>query len=65
MYQRIQEICKERNISISKLEADLGFPRGSIYKWNEHSPSVDKVKKLAEYLGIAMEELLKGEKGKE
>lgn len=55
MYRQVQEICKEKGITISKLETELGFPRGSIYKWTEHSPSIEKVKKVAEYLKLPID----------
>lgn len=58
MYKKIQELCKKKNISIYAVEIALGFPRGSIYKWDSHTPGIDKVKKLAEYLDVAIEELL-------
>lgn len=58
MYQKIQEKCKEMGISVSKLERELGFPRGSIYKWTDHKPSIDKVKAVAEFLKVPIEYFL-------
>jgi len=61
MYTRIQELCRKNRISVSKLETDLGFSRGSIFKWNSHSPSFDKVKMVAEYFNVSIEFFLESE----
>ena len=58
MYKKIREICKKRQINITALESALGFPRGSIYKWDVNRPSVDKVKKVSDYLDVPIEALL-------
>jgi transcriptional regulator with XRE-family HTH domain len=58
MYKIIKEICKKKKITISKLEEDLGFSQGSVCKWGTVSPSVDKVKKVADYLKINIIKLL-------
>jgi len=58
MYEKIKEICKGRKITISKLEEDLGISQGSVCKWGVISPSVDKVKKVADYLGVDINKLL-------
>lgn len=60
MYQRVQQICKAKNITVAKAEADLGFPRGSVYKWTDHKPSIEKVLAMAKYLGVTVEELTEG-----
>lgn len=58
MYEKIKEICKKKKITISKLEEDLGLSQGSVCKWGTVSPSVDKVKKVADYLKINISTLL-------
>jgi len=45
-----------------KLETELGFARSSIYKWNKHQPGIEKIKKVADYLGVSMEYLLSDQK---
>ncbi len=58
IYDNIKAICKEKKISISRLEMILGFPRSSICKWNINEPSVGKVKKVADYLKVDIETLI-------
>lgn len=59
MYQKIQKLCKKHGITVSELERKMEFPRGSIYKWNEHIPNVEKVKKVAEFFDVSIESLLR------
>ena len=57
MLDKIKKLCKERNTSIPKLEDELGFGRGTIYKWEFVSPSVANLKRVADYLGCTLDEL--------
>lgn len=59
LYHRIKELCSQKGISISKLEADLGFGNASIKKWEKgSSPSVDKIVKIASYFDVSVDYLL-------
>ena len=59
IYQNIKSIADSQKVSIRKIEQDTGITLGSIYHWNDVKPSVDKVVKVANYLGFTVEELLK------
>ncbi|MDQ0153672.1 transcriptional regulator with XRE-family HTH domain [Moryella indoligenes] len=59
LYEKIRDKAKAKGITISEIEADLGFSRSSIYKWNVNIPGIDRVKKVADYLGVSIEELMK------
>ena len=59
IYQNIKSIADSQKVSIRKIEQDAGITLGSIYHWNDVKPSVDKVVKVANYLGVTVEELLK------
>ena len=58
MYQKIKELCKEKKVSINKLEQDLGFARGYVSKLNTSSPSIENAKKIADYLDVDILSLL-------
>lgn len=59
IYERIDQLCKEQNISINKLESILGFGPSSLQKWKTTtSPSVEKVAKVAEYFNVAVDYLI-------
>lgn len=59
IYQNVKKACNEEGITINALEAKLNFPRGSIFKWDKHNPSVDKVKTVADYFNLPIEYFLK------
>lgn len=61
MVDKISMLCNERNISIGKLENILGFGNGTIWKWRKSSPSVEKLKAVADYFGVSIEYFLSDE----
>ncbi len=61
-YERIAELCKKNNISVTGLEKELGFGRGLIGKWrNTASPNSTKLQKIAEYFDVTIDYLMNGE----
>ena len=63
LYDNVKKICEEKGISVGKIEKDLQLSNGSICKWNENEPGIRKVQKVADYLGVSIEELLAEEEG--
>lgn len=58
LYDNIKVICKQRKISIAKLERILNLAAGSVHKWNVNEPGIWKVKKVADYLKVSIDELV-------
>lgn len=54
----IKNLCDKNNITIFELEKQIGVSRGILYTWKKSSPSVEKVKKVAEYFNISMDYLV-------
>ena len=61
MFEKIEELCKKGNITITALESKLGFGKSTIMKWKTSNPTVDKLKKVADYFGVSIEYFLNGE----
>jgi len=61
----VKRVCKEKGISIAKLERDCDFSNGYIAKLKGDSFPVDRAKKIADYLGLDVEILLGLEKANE
>lgn len=61
LYKTIRKLCEVNNTSIFALEKKLGFGNGTISRWDNSSPTVANLKKVADYFGVTIEELL-GEK---
>lgn len=57
LYDRIKALCKEKGVTITEMEKDLGYARGSLYKIDKHKPSAEKVKAIADYFDISQDEL--------
>lgn len=61
LYKRIQKICEANGITVGKLEKDLSFSNSTIRKWKNSSPYVENLKKVADYFGITVDELISEE----
>lgn len=61
LYDNVKKICSEQGISICALEREVGIGNGTISRWNESNPTVDKLKKVADYFGVSMDYFLKEE----
>ncbi|HEL1804163.1 TPA: helix-turn-helix domain-containing protein [Streptococcus suis] len=58
LYEKIKEVAQTRKVSIYRIERDLEFSNGSLRKWNDSTPSVISLKKVADYLSVNIEDLL-------
>lgn len=58
---KIRALCKERKVSMAVLEKSTGIGKNSIYDWDRSVPAVDKVKRVADYFGVTVDELLREE----
>lgn len=58
MLEKIKVLCEERKISIAQLERETSLGNGVIGRWGESSPRVDNLKKVADYFGVTMDDLV-------
>ncbi len=58
LYQNIVVLCKGKGISISKLEKETGLGNGTVGRWEKSSPSVENVKKVADYFNVSVDYLI-------
>lgn len=61
MLERIRRLCRDKGISIAKLEKDLGFANGSIAKSDEKIQA-GRLSQIANYFSVSMEYILYGVK---
>lgn len=54
----VKQICKDRKISIAKLERDCDFSNGYISKLKRAYFPVDKAQRISQYLGIDINALI-------
>lgn len=58
LYENIKGIAEKKGVPISKLEKDLGFARSSIAKFNANAPSIEKIKAIADYFGVKIDDIV-------
>lgn len=59
-YETIKKLCKENGITVTGLEKELGFARGSLCKVDTNKPSMEKVQKLALFFNVSVDFLMTG-----
>ena len=57
--EKVVALCEAKGITLYRLENDLNFANGTIRKWDEANPRVDKLKAVADYFGVTIDELLR------
>lgn len=65
LLDEISRLCKERGISIARLERDCGLGNATVRGWASSSPTVEKLKAVADYLETTMDDLLKDDEEQE
>ncbi len=61
LLKNIELRCKEKGLSVAALERTVGLGNATIKGWGESSPKVDNLKKVADYFGCTVDELLREE----
>ena len=56
--EKIKERAATNGLTIRKLEIAAELSNGAIARWNEKSPSIDKVFRVAKVLGCTVDELI-------
>ena len=58
LYENIVRLCKERNVSIARLEKECGLGNATVRGWAVSSPSIANVQKIANFFEISVDDLL-------
>ena len=56
--ENIRRLCNSKGVTIKDLETSIGLGKNTVYKWAESSPSVANLKKVADFFGCTVDELL-------
>ena len=61
--QIIIELLSNKGVSAAKMCKELGFSSGIFYQWKQgnQNPSLEKLRKMAEYFGVTTDYLLGNE----
>lgn len=56
--ENISLLCREKGISIARLEKECGLGNATIRRWGASSPNIDSLKRVADYFCVSIDELL-------
>ena len=59
IYEKISQLSREKGKSIKEVEQSCGLGNGVIGKWRTMTPRVDKLKAVADFFGVTVDELLR------
>lgn len=55
---KIQALCEIKGATLIGLEREIGIGRGTIRRWDESSPTIEKIQKVADYFHVSVDYLL-------
>lgn len=58
MFERIEFISKKRGMSLREVNEKAKLGTNAIYRWKKQTPSVDKIKAVANVLNVSVDYLL-------
>lgn len=58
---RISKCAKEKGFTIAEIERKCGFGTNTMYRWDQNSPALEKVIKVANLIDISIDYLATGE----
>ena len=58
LLENITRLCRERGITFAELERETGLGNGTVRRWKEMNPRVDLLKKVADYFGVTLDEMM-------
>ena len=58
IFSNISMLCKQRGISVAKLERECGLGNATIRGWETSSPNVENLKRVADYFGVSVDNLI-------
>lgn len=58
LYEKIKSLALIKQVSIAEMEREIGLGHGTIRKWKNSQPTINKAKLVADYFGISLDELV-------
>ncbi len=60
LVDRLDRVVKERGLTFNRIERELGLGNGTIKRWNDQSPRLDKLTAVAQFVDISLDYLVFG-----
>jgi transcriptional regulator with XRE-family HTH domain len=61
LVDRIKILCIKHGTNLSRLELEVGLGSGTVSRWVTVSPTCENIRKVADYFGVTIDSLVKGE----
>lgn len=61
MVDLIRDLCRKNGTTITALEEELQLGKATVRRWDENSPSIAKVARVAERFGVSLDYLMGGD----
>lgn len=58
LYENVRTVAKTRGLSLQDVASKAGIGINSIYQWKDKTPSTDRLKAVADVLGVSTDYLL-------
>lgn len=58
IFENISKLCKEKNISIARLEKACGLGNATVRSWRTSTPNAENLKRVADYFGVSVDSLM-------
>lgn len=60
IFERIQKLIKEQNITVKQLERECDLANATIRRWETQTPNIESVRRVAQKLGTSIDYLVTG-----
>ncbi|WP_368652401.1 helix-turn-helix domain-containing protein [Ornithinibacillus sp. 4-3] len=58
LVEKIKLLCNEKNVTFAEVERKVGISNGQIRRWDNSSPKIENVQKVADYFDVSTDYLL-------
>ncbi|SHH95434.1 helix-turn-helix domain-containing protein [Virgibacillus chiguensis] len=58
LVNKIKLLCDEKKVTFAEVERSVGISNGQIRRWDNSSPKIENVKKVADYFDVSVDYLL-------
>lgn len=60
IYDKVRYLAMRKGMTLPEFAEKMGIARTALYKWRTHSPSIEMVKKVADYFEVPIDYLVDG-----
>lgn len=58
LVNKIKNLCDERKVTFAEVERKVGLSNGQIRRWDNSSPKIESIQKVADYFDVSTDYLL-------